>query len=127
MAIEWYKIKIKDIKAQRTQEMYKSIINNHIIVFADYKLTDIKPLMLEKCLNSQSGKSKSLVYKIRLAYNQIFKTAKVNRLIEINPIEGIAPTGQDDPKRKCLTEGERDIVLEALYGCRNYLYGYLPC
>lgn len=120
MAIEWYDIYIKDEKSQKTQDMYKSIINTHIAEFADYKLKDIKPIMIDKYFK-KLNKSKSLEHKIRITFNQIFKLAIANKIIDYNPMNHVKSTAQDNPNRKYLDENGRNIVLRALEGHRSHL------
>ncbi|HYE82651.1 MAG TPA: site-specific integrase [Clostridia bacterium] len=117
MATKWYDAHIKKNKklALKTKEMYKYIINEHVTNFSEYVLSDVKPIMIEEYLNGL-GKSKSLEHKIRITLGQIFKAAKVNKLIEDNPIEYVKPIAPDDPKREFLEEIERNIVLDALEG-----------
>jgi integrase len=121
LAVEWYDTYIKDCRAQKTQEMYKTILNNHIARFAHYKLKDIKPLMIDKYLK-KLGKSKSLEHKIRITLNQIFKLAKANKIIDYNPMEHVKPTAKGDPRSEFLNTQQRDIVLAALKGHRSHLY-----
>jgi len=123
LATEWYDTYIRDSKSQKTQDLYKSIINTHIAEFAHFKLKEIKPLMIDKYIK-KLDKSKSLEHKIRITFNQIFKLAKANRLIDDNPMEYVKPVAQDDPKREFLSEANRNIVLKALEGHRGYLLVY---
>lgn len=120
LAIEWYDTYIKDNKSQQTQYMYKAVINNHITEFAHYKLKDIKPLMIDKYLK-KLDKSKSLEHKIRITFNQLFKLAKANKIIDYNPMEHVKASALDDPKREFFNEQQRDIILKALEDHRSYL------
>jgi integrase len=116
----WYETYIKGKKAQKTQDMYKTVINNHVTEFADYKLKDIKPLMIDRYLKNLN-KSKSLEHKIRITLNQIFKLAKSNKLIDDNPMEYVKSVAQGTPKREFLDDEDRNIVLKALEGHKGYL------
>lgn len=114
LAVIWYDVYIVNSKkSTKTKEMYRDTINAHISKFAKYKPDEILPIMIDKYLNSL-GKSASLAHKIRITFNQIFKTAKRNKLIEDNPIDYVNPVKQDTPKRKFLEDDERNIVLDAL-------------
>lgn len=120
LAVEWYDTYIKGEKAQKTQNMYKSIINTHIAEFADYKLKDIKPITIDKYFK-KLDKSKSLQHKIRITLNQLFKLAMANKIIDFNPVEHVKLTAKDDPRREYYDEQQRDIVLKALEGHRSHL------
>lgn len=114
MAVVWYDAYIENSKkALKTKEMYKDIINNHVSKFADYKLTEIRTIMIDKYIN-KLNRSSSLKHKIKITLNQIFKAAKINKLIEDNPIQYVDPVKQDEPKRDFLEGEERIIVLDAL-------------
>jgi len=118
--IQWYNAYKKGEGAIKTQKMYQNCINNHINpVFGHKKLKDIKSSEIQSFLKNIKG-SKSLVHKVRITLNQIFKAAIADKLIDFNPVINTKIIVQDKPKRECLSPVQRELMLHILEKERIY-------
>jgi integrase len=118
--IDWYTAFKKGKGAIKTQKMYQNCINNHINpVLGKQKVKSITSTQVQNFLNNIDG-SKSLVHKVRITLNQIFKQAMADRIISFNPVAGTKIIAPDEPKRKFLTPFQRELMLEILKEHRAY-------
>lgn len=118
--VEWYDVHKRKRGAIKTQLMYKSIINTHIHpALGHLHLKEIRNIQLQRFLNSIEG-SKSLVTKVRLTLQQIFKSALVNGYVMTDPTVGLRVEAVDKPKRKFLTPDQRVLLLDILKNHRAY-------
>jgi len=90
-----------------------SIMNNHILpVIGTMKLKDVKPVNLQKILNSLVGYSKSFVKKAYQLIRQLFITAKKNKLIAVDPSDDLTIPKATDGTNRPITEYERKCILK---------------
>lgn len=116
----WYNAFKKGQGAIKTQKMYQNCINVHINpVLGNKRVKDVTGTQIQTFLNKING-SKSLVHKIRITLNQIFKQAIADRLITFNPVTNTKIIAQDKPKRAYLTPIQRQLLLQILEKDRFY-------
>lgn len=75
------------------------------------KLKDVRPVHLQRILNSQEGKSKSHVSKIRLVLKEMFSRARKDRLLIWDPAEDLVLPSVTEGKRRSITDEEREHIL----------------
>ena len=118
--ILWYNTHKKGQGALKTQEMYRNCVNNHINPALGHKrLKEVTATQVQALLNSITS-SKSLAHKVRITLNQIYKQAMADRLVNFNPVQTCKVIAPDKPKRVCLTEAQRKLLLKILKGHRMY-------
>lgn len=119
----WYYTKIKNNTrlSVSTKDMYKTVINAHVKIFADEKVREMKPLPLEGYLNSLSV-SASLINKIRITFGQIFDVAIENEIISTNPMSRIGAIECDPPKREFYDHDERLHLIKAFENSNKQLH-----
>lgn len=93
---EWAHIWITSYKANlraKTISMYTGAYNAHIMpVIGKMPLKEVRPVQVRKVMAQVSDMSDSLQHKVLITMRQIFETAKQNRLIALNPTDGIKTT-----------------------------------
>lgn len=93
-AKEWYTVKIAGL-APNSKQVYTNTINNHIApFFGNMKLTDIRPLNVQKLMASKADLARSPQSKILFTISQIMDIAEQNGLINKNPCKGIKAGGR---------------------------------
>lgn len=74
------------------------------------KLSDIKTIHIQQCLNESRDYAKSTIDKAATHINSIMEKAVINNLINRNPCLGLEkPKGKEKQERRALTEEERTI------------------
>lgn len=89
-------------------------IKTHI---GSMKLRDVKPIDLLNILNYYSGYSKSHIQHIKNAITGMFRAAKENGYISINPAAKLVIPNAKENTRRSLTPEERGLLLKA---CENH-------
>ena len=74
-------------------------------------IKNVTELDLQKLLNSQTGKSKSHISKLRQQLYGMFYRAYRLRMIPFNPAEDLQMPNATDGKRRSITAGEREAIL----------------
>ncbi len=114
---EWFDLWIETYKrpsvsagwCNTIESVGKSIIVSQI---GNQRLKDIKPLHLQRILNSKSEMSASYIHMIYVIMAELFRTAKQNGLVLDNPAEGVTiPKGRKSNTRRAITEKERHYIL----------------
>ncbi|NLA27370.1 MAG: tyrosine-type recombinase/integrase [Firmicutes bacterium] len=114
-SVKWYNLFKKGKGAVKTQEMYSTIVNAHIIpTLGSKKIKGITTSDIQELLNSKDF-SRSLQHKIRITLNQIFKNAQADRLVTINPVAATAPIKTPPPSRKFYSAEQREILKVVLH------------
>jgi len=112
-----------------TRLMYRGIIDKFIIPpFGAMKLKDIKTAHLQKIVNDNADKPRSME-QFKLTASQIFKQAIANDIVFKNPAEGVAlPKVQKKHVKRALTEDETKRIatlpLDLKTKCLVYLLMY---
>lgn len=89
-------------------EKYKHYIGP---IIGRMKLKDVRDIQLQKILNRQAGMSYSHVSKIRLVMKEMFKQARISRLIIYDPAENLTLPKVVKRSHRSLTEEEQEEVL----------------
>ena len=103
-AVEAYKTNQKDItKVKFIRRMKKCVLDE----IGDMPLRIVKPFDCQMVLNKQAGKSKTQINETYQTIKFIFKTARINNLIAIDPsVDIVKPKGYKNTRRS-LTDEER--------------------
>lgn len=110
---EWLETYKKGAVGLATYRLYQINLKNHIIpVIGNMRLRDVKPIHLQKILNNRIGHSKTHINKIRQLLCQLFKAAKKNQLIPIDPSEELVMPKATDGTNRALTDYERKCILK---------------
>lgn len=112
-AAEW----LENFKAPAVGEgqylNYVSLINSIIVpAIGARKISDIKDIDLQKILNTQAGKSKSHVSKLRFTLKSMFKQARISRMIQYDPSENLIMPAAKDGTHRSITDEEREAILQ---------------
>lgn len=110
----WFDTYVKGLKrAAATIEMYATALNAHILpVFGTRYIRTITGVELQAFLNTFAMESYSKVHKIKLTLTRLFKRARIDGLIVIDPAEGLIMPETVEGTRRELTEAEERAVLE---------------
>lgn len=119
-------------RSNNTKEMYRNIIEKHLIILTGIKLQDIDRLHLQQCINLAEGKQRTQ-QQIRLTFKQIITSAVADHLFSSNVAEdifrGVESIQYKPAEKRPLTEEERISLFQAdlqpmdktyvyiLYGC----------
>lgn len=120
--LDFYKVNVSD----KTRYDYSLVLNH---VRSDSKLSDIKPIDLQKMFNLHKDKSKSFIHKLKILTHELFETARSNGYIKNNPMDAVnVPKGYTN-HRRALTEEERRNVMELCKTDkrRNFILLMLQC
>lgn len=122
-AAQWLETYKSSLRAA-TIAMYRNAYNNHILQYiGDMQLKAVRPVHVQNVINEVADQSESLQRKVLITLDQIFESARHNRLIQSNPVEGIKITKHAAPERKKhLTKEEQDALMEAVTDPRARLF-----
>ena len=122
-AAEWLKT-YKSSLREHTKMSYLNSYNNHIAPSLENKsLKAVRPVNIQEVMNGVSESSEDLQRKVLNTMKQIFETAIQNRLIAINPCNGIKVTPHDaDERIKFLTPAQQKKLLESINEPRARLF-----
>jgi integrase len=114
--IDEYKPKIRDT----TRNMYKHIVDKHLLPLAQYKLRDLKAHHLQTIINrlAVDGLAKSTMRKIKITAVQIMQVAMDNDIVYKNVFAGVKIPDIPPNARRPLTEEEQDLILKTYTGHR---------
>ena len=117
--LEVYK---KPSVGERTYKDLQGRVHNYINPeIGNRRLKDIKPVDLQKIMNSAAGKSKSFVDKLRDLIKGAFKQARIDRILAYDPAEAIVEPKANDGIGRPITEDERQHILNV---CRTHKHGF---
>lgn len=107
--------------AKTTLDGYKNYINKHIIpAIGELKLSDLKPLHIQKFYNQEREKgfkNKTILQEHRIMH-RAFKKAVVDGLMARNPCDGVDAPSPEDYAPTIYTEDQFSTLLEKLKGNR---------
>ncbi len=110
---EFLKTYKKESVSNATYKNIEAIFNNHILpIIGSMRLKEVKPIHLQKILNSQVGFSKSHIQKVNQLICQLFLMAKKNKLIAVNPTEDLILPKATDGTNRPITDHERKCILK---------------
>lgn len=109
-AVELYKTN----QAEATKEKYLGVMRSSIFKeLGHIKLKDATPIMLQKCLNLQEGRSNDHIARVSQQLKFIFRTAHENKMINENPATSLTKPKGTNNKRRSITDEERNAFLQA--------------
>lgn len=110
----WYDVYKKPYLRDKSQEMVKYILNQHILpVIGGYRLQDITPMQIQAIMSGLVGKSSSLQSKVLINLRSIFKAAQENGLIVRSPVSSmLKPGGKKTEEKVALTPQECEKLIE---------------
>lgn len=107
-------------------EAIRGAVNNHILPRIGQKLVaEVTERDLENMLGDLSSSSKSLNSKVLRATKLIFKSAKKEGLIEVDPAADLKAGGQRTREKLALSAAQQTTLLSALAGTSIYLFVFL--
>jgi integrase len=117
-AKEWFPVKVAGLKP-KSADIYRNALKNHIApFFKDIRISDIKPLHIQKLMALHPELAKSTQSKILITLSQIMESAVENGLIAKNPCKGVKPGGAEAKVKRPLTKEQQIALAEAVKGNR---------
>ncbi len=108
----WLAIKKAEVRENTYQYTYADNVRRHLLpYFGAYQLRAIKPLMLQQFFAQYTGKSESLVHKLKLCLNGIFAMAIDNDMLIKNPMAKIKPSGVESSEKQVYTTEQRKLLV----------------
>ena len=110
----WYDIYKKPYLREKSLEMIRYILNQHILPeLGDYRLQDITPMQIQSIMAGLAKKSSSLQSKVLINLRSIFKIAQENGLIVRSPVSSmLKPGGRKTAEKVALTPQECEKLIE---------------
>ena len=113
-AMQWLETYKSTTISENAYMDYAGRLRNHILpIIGGMKMRQVRPTNLQRILNAQAGKSKSLCTKIRYTLSQIFSQAVKDGVIQTDPSTDLALPKAVDGTHRSLTDEERAAILEA--------------
>jgi len=101
----------KKSRGTMNEASYKSkeaLVYNYIVpAIGTVKMNDVTPVMLQRVLNGNKEMSYSHVQKLKLAMEQMFRQAWVDKKILFDPAANLKLPAVEQKKRRALTDEER--------------------
>lgn len=120
-AEKWWETAKKGKTGHSSQEGYLLAMNNYIFPsLGSMRLKDVRAIHIQELINNmgEAGKSKSLQRQVLVAFNQMFKYAIQNGLIQGNPAQYVEYYSIAAGEKTALTSGQVTELLEACKGTR---------
>jgi hypothetical protein len=96
---------------EKSLKMYDEKYNNHIKPrIGTMKMKDVKDVHLQKIMNAQAGMSESHAKKIRIVLQEMFKRARISRIIVYDPAEILELPQTTKGRRRAVTDEERRAI-----------------
>lgn len=96
----------------KSLKVYDEKYNNHIRPYiGTKKIKDVKEAHLQRIMNQQAGKSDSHAKKVRMVLQELFRRARINRIIACDPAEFLELPNTTKGRRRSVTEDERKAIL----------------
>lgn len=103
--------------------MYDEKYNNHIKPYiGGMKIRDVREVHLQQIVNGAANRSESHVKKIRLVLQEMFKRARISRIIPFDPAEELELPKAKKGERRSITEEERSAILAVAKTHRSGLW-----
>lgn len=110
-AIRWLETYKAPSVSPKTIGDYKTIISKIDLAMP---ICDVKPIHLQKVLNSLAGQSDSQIHKFCVLSKALFRDAMANGLVASNPAEHLKRPKGVTKTRRALTDEERRLIEETL-------------
>lgn len=109
--VDTYKVNQSEITREKYLQKLKSYVLNEIGALL---IKDVTPIMCQRVLNLKGSKLKATIDDAYQMLRFIFKYAKINKLINLDPTENLVrPSGYYNPRRS-LTASEEQHFLNVL-------------
>lgn len=106
--VDTYKVNQSEITREKYLQKLKSYVLNEIGALL---IKDVTPIMCQRVLNLKGNKSKATINDTYQMLRFIFKYAKINKLINIDPTENLVkPSGYYNPRRSLTTSEEQHFL-----------------
>lgn len=106
--VDTYKVNQSEITREKYLQKLKSYVLNEI---GSLLIKDVTPIMCQRVLNLKGSKSKATINDTYQMLRFIFKYAKINKLINIDPTENLVkPSGYYNPRRSLTTSEEQHFL-----------------
>lgn len=116
--LETYK---KKSVTPRTYDQLASYLKNYINpAIGNIAISDVRPIDLQKILNSCAGKSSSHARKLRDLIRGAFRQARIDRVIIYDPAESLSMPETTEGTHRPITESERAHILNV---CKTHRAG----
>lgn len=111
--VQWMELYKKPKKlTEKSLKVYDEKYNNHIRPYiGTKKIKDVKEAHLQRIMNQQAGKSDSHAKKVRMVMQEIFRRARINRIIAYDPAEFLELPNTTKGRRRSVTDEERSAIL----------------
>ena len=98
---------------EKSVGMYDEKFNNHIKPYiGSMKMRDVREVHLQQIVNAAGSKSESHVKKVRLVLQEMFKRARISRVIPYDPAEELELPKSKKGLRRSITDEERSAIIE---------------
>lgn len=120
----WYDIYKKPYLREKSLEMIRYILNQHILpALGDYRLQDITPMQIQTIMAGLAKKSASLQSKVLINLRSIFKVAQENGLVVRSPVSSmLKPGGKKAQEKTALTPQESEKLLARVRNRRAKIF-----
>lgn len=120
----WYDVYKKPYLREKSQEMVKYILNQHILpVIGGYRLQDITPMQIQALTASMAGKSYSPQSKVLVNLRDIFEVAEKNGPVRKSPVSSrLKASGPTAQEKEILTPDEARRLLDAVTNPRAHTF-----
>ena len=120
----WYNLEKKGKVTPRTENQWKSIINNQVLPhIGAYRVKDVSPAMIQDLLNKYQGRSHSCNRKLLQALRGMFSLAVENGMISKTPVlERFKAGGVPTPEKLALTPQQASELVKLLEGSNAELF-----
>lgn len=110
---EWLETYKQNSVLTASYERYKGILKNYLNKnMGAVRMQDVKPVHLQKILNSITDCSADHVKKVRETLYMVFDAARINGVIATNPAADLeTPKGRENGTRRAITDLERKYIL----------------
>lgn len=115
-AEEWLETYRKPAVTDATFKNIRRRVYNYFIPgLGNMKLSDIKTIHIQHCMNHLQGFSEDVIDKAFNVINSIMEKAVINNLINRNPCLGVEkPKGKEKEERRALTDEEKTLFIQIM-------------
>ena len=106
---------------------YEALFNNHLTELDLIPMQEVSPYHITKIYNTmrKKGLAESTILKLHSILHNLFKQARINKIIMVNPIEDVERPKAIKPEITTIDEKEMQLFLTAAKGTRIYAGIYL--
>lgn len=107
----WYKTEIVNVSRGHASNVQRQldVINNQI---GSMKVRDVRLIHLKNVMNIRSGQSESYIDKLHSAITRLFRAARQNQIINVDPAVDLKKIKGTYTGHRCLEPREIDLLLD---------------